>query len=92
MKLVKDNNVASINQKMQDDINMQIFTTLQKIHERWGDEAGPYITESSVRVSTAFAFSCLDDTKDAAELVLTAVLNGIEQARDESWKEEKEDE
>ena len=88
MKLVKNDNVAPINQKMQEDINIQIFETLQKIHEKWGDESGPYITESSIRVSTAFAFSCLDDTKDAAELVLSAVLNGIEQARDESWKEE----
>jgi len=88
MKLVENDNVAPINQKMQDDINIQIFETLQKIHGKWGDEAGPYITESSIRVSTAFAFSCLDDTKDAAELVLSAVLNGIEQARDERWKEE----
>ena len=88
MKLVKNDNVAPINQKMQEDVNIQIFETLQKIHERWGDEAGPYITECSIRVSTAFAFSCLDDTKDAAELVLSAMLNGIEQARDESWKEE----
>lgn len=88
MKLVKNDNVAPINQKMQEDVNLQIFETLQKIHERWGDEAGPYITESSIRVSTAFAFSCLDDTKDAAELVLAAVLNGIEQSRDESWKED----
>ena len=88
MKLVENDNIAPINQKMQEDINIQIFETLQKIHEKWGDEAGPYITECSIRVSTAFAFSCLDDTKDAAELVLSAVLNGIEQARDESWKEE----
>lgn len=87
MKLVKNDNIAPINQKMQEDVNIQIFETLQKIHERWGDESGPYITECSIRVSTAFAFSCLDDTKDAAELVLSAVLNGIEQARDERWKE-----